>query len=135
MLLIDTNIILSAADFASPDHPRCAHLLDDRTDLTVTAPVAAESSWMIESRLGVAAEAAFVASIASGELEVIDLIHPNWQRCVELIETYNDLKLGLVNTSIVAIAERLGLTEIATLNHRDFAVVRPRHCTGFELIP
>jgi predicted nucleic acid-binding protein len=39
------------------------------------------------------------------------------------------------DASIIAIAERLDLTTIATLNHRDFAVVRPAHCDGFELIP
>jgi hypothetical protein len=36
---------------------------------------------------------------------------------------------------MIAIAERLGLTRIATLNHRDFRVVRPSHCDAFELVP
>lgn len=35
--------------------------------------------------------------------------------------------LGLVDASVVAIAERLGAIIIATLNHRDFRVVRPRN--------
>ena len=33
------------------------------------------------------------------------------------------------------VAERLGQTAIATLNHRDFRVVRPKHCEAFELLP
>ena len=48
---------------------------------------------------------------------------------------YADLGLGLVDASVVAIAERLGATTIATLNHRDFMVVRPRHIVAFELLP
>jgi predicted nucleic acid-binding protein len=32
-------------------------------------------------------------------------------------------------------AERLRTTTIATLNHRDFRVVRPRHVGAFTLIP
>ena len=90
---------------------------------------------MIESRLGPRAEAAFVTSIAAGELAVIELITTDWARCAELIDTYTDLGLGLVDASVIAIAERLRVTTIATMNHRDFAVVRPAHCDTFELIP
>lgn len=89
---------------------------------------------MIESRLGPRAEAAFVTSIATGELAVIELTPADWARCADLIETYTDPGLGLVDASVIAIAERLGVTTIATMNHRDFAVVRPSHCPVFELI-
>lgn len=40
-----------------------------------------------------------------------------------------------MDARIVAIAERLNVTTIATMNHRDFTVVRPAHCEAFELIP
>jgi hypothetical protein len=43
---------------------------------------------------------------------------------LDLVERYADLGLGLVDASIVAIAERLGADTIATLNRRDFTVVR-----------
>jgi predicted nucleic acid-binding protein len=135
VLLIDTNVLLAAADTSAPEHLRCAALLDERTDLLVTTQVAVECSWMIESRLGPSAEAAFVASIATGELERIDLTGTDWVRCAELIATYADLGLGLLDASIVAVAERLQLATIATMNHRDFTVVRPAHVDAFELIP
>jgi predicted nucleic acid-binding protein len=59
----------------------------------------------------------------------------DWRRCSELIERHDDLGLGVVDSSIVAVAERLGASTIATLNHRDFAVVRPVHVAAFELLP
>ncbi|MCI0635397.1 MAG: PIN domain-containing protein, partial [Actinobacteria bacterium] len=77
---------------------------------------------------------AFVGSIAAGELAVIDLTAEDWTRCAELIATYHDLGLGLVDASVVAVAERLGVTTIATFIVRDFRVVRPAHCDAFELI-
>ncbi|MHB2022060.1 MAG: hypothetical protein ACYCO3_01820 [Mycobacteriales bacterium] len=40
-----------------------------------------------------------------------------------------------MEASIVAVAERLNLTELATLNRRDFTVVRPRHVDAFTLLP
>lgn len=45
------------------------------------------------------------------------------------------LPLGMVDASIVAVAERLGLSTIATLNQRHFTVVRPRHVDAFTLTP
>ena len=65
----------------------------------------------------------------------MDLTLADWERCIELIDTYADLGLGLVDGSVVAVAERLGINTIATLNHRDFTVVRPAHCDVFDLIP
>jgi uncharacterized protein len=53
----------------------------------------------------------------------------------ELVESYLDLPLGIVDAAVVAIAERLALTEIATLDHRHFSVVRPRHVPAFSLLP
>ena len=59
----------------------------------------------------------------------------DWLRCSDLIETYRDLGLGLVDASLVAIAERCAQRVIATLNRPDFAVVRPDHVAAFEFIP
>jgi len=36
---------------------------------------------------------------------------------------------------VIAVAERLGVATIATLNRRDFTVVRPAHCDALTLIP
>jgi predicted nucleic acid-binding protein len=103
----------------------------------VPTPVIVESSWLIESRLGPAAEAAFLGSVVAGELIRVDLEAADWARCVELIGAYADLGLGLglVDASVVAVAERLEATAVATLNHRDFRVVRPKHVEAFDLLP
>ena len=49
-----------------------------------------------------------------------DLTANDYIRCHELIVTYVELHSGTVDASIVAIAERLGVDEIASLNGRDF---------------
>ncbi len=41
----------------------------------------------------------------------------------------------LVDTNVWIAAERLGLTEVATMNTRDFIIVRPAHVEAFELLP
>jgi hypothetical protein len=56
-------------------------------------------------------------------------------RIAELVARYRDLPLGTVDASVVAAAERLDITTIATLDRRHFGVVRPAHIATFELIP
>lgn len=135
-ILVDTGVLLGAADADDNDHDLTARFLAGTTDeLLVTVPVIAETSWQIERNLGARAEIAFLQSFTEGGLTRIDLGSGDWQRVVALIETYADLRLGLVDASVVAVAERFGISRIATLNHRDFAVVRPLHIPAFTLLP
>jgi predicted nucleic acid-binding protein len=51
------------------------------------------------------------------------------------VSGFADLRLGGTDASVIAVAERYGVTRIATLNHRHFHTVRPRHATAFTLLP
>jgi uncharacterized protein len=77
----------------------------------------------------------FLGDLAAGKL-IIEPIHPaDPLRIAELVARYHDLPLGTVDASVIAAAERLGITEIATLDRRHFSVVRPGHTPAFELLP
>ena len=56
-------------------------------------------------------------------------------RAADLMTAYADLPLGFVDASIIAMAERLGITTILTTDRRHFAVVRPAHCDRLRLVP
>ena len=53
----------------------------------------------------------------------------------DLVVTYGDLPLGTTDASVVAVAERLKVAEVATLDRRHFAVVRPSHVDALALLP
>ena len=136
-LVIDTGILLGAADASDRLHAASVDVLE-RTrpaDRVLPALIAGEAAWLIGDRLGAAAEAGFVASIAGGEFALVDLDADDWTRCAALCAQYESLRLGLQDAAVVAVAERLGIRELATHNRRDFAVVRPTHCDAFVLVP
>jgi len=135
VLLVDTGTFIAAGDRHEPHHQSCGDLLRSRTDLAVVAPVVAETAWLVEDRLGPHAEASFLRLVTSDRFDIVDLVLDDYGRCLELIETYDNLGLGFVDSSIIAVAERLGQSTLATLNHRDFAVVRRAHRDAFDLIP
>jgi predicted nucleic acid-binding protein len=97
--------------------------------------VVVEVCWLLERNFGPSIEAEFLRSVAAGVPRVEPLGSDDYFRAAQLVDQYADLRLGMVDASIVAVAERLELRTIATLNRRDFAVVRPRHTNVFDLIP
>jgi predicted nucleic acid-binding protein len=51
-----------------------------------------------------------------GELRVEHLARADLERCWELMDQYADSALGLVDASIIALAERLRITRVLTLD-------------------
>lgn len=94
-----------------------------------------EACYLIAREGGVRAEAAFLTSLAEGDLRVVELESEDWRRAAELVTRYADMPLGAVDASVVVVAERLGLTEVATIDRRHFSVVRPCHIDAFTLLP
>ncbi|MDA8401200.1 MAG: PIN domain-containing protein [Actinomycetota bacterium] len=136
MIVIDTGPLVAAANADSKDHIACATLLYEHAgNLVVPASVVVDTCWMLARLVGVTAEATLLASIADGELYVESLHAADYRRSGEVVETYTDLGLGMVNATVVAVAERIGSRQVATLDKRDFRVVRPRHVAAFELLP
>lgn len=94
-----------------------------------------EVVYLVGTRLGPDAEVRFLGDVAAGEFTVEPVAAGDWLRIAELVNQYRDLPLGSVDASVVATAERLDITQIATLDRRHFSIVRPAHAPEFELMP
>lgn len=136
MLVVDAGPLVAAASTRDRNHRRCVEFLSAAPrPLVVPALVVTEVAYFLEDRIGPPAERALAASLRAGELHVEPVEPADWDRISELVEAYADLPLGIVDASVVTACERLGQTRLATLDRRHFAVVRPRHCKAFELLP
>lgn len=135
-LIVDAGPLYAAAATRDRNHQRCVELLTTATrPLVVPELVVTEVAYLLGDRIGPHAEIAFARSLERGEILVEPVPESDWARIVQLAEQYDDLPLGIVDASIVALAERRDLTTIATLDHRHFATVRPRHVDAFILLP
>jgi predicted nucleic acid-binding protein len=136
VLLVDAGPLFAAAATHDKHHRRSIELLSgaDRP-LLVPALVLTEVSYLLSDRIGPHAELAFARAVAGGELVVEPVLDSEWERIAELTEQYLDLPLGIVDASVVALAERHEIDTIATLDHRHFATVKPRHVARFTLVP
>jgi predicted nucleic acid-binding protein len=135
-LICDTGPLYAAIDSADVDHATCARLLAESVeDLVVPAPVVVELDWLVGTRLGTAPFGEFLADVEDGGITVVDLVRSDYARVRELLGRYADLKLGFVDAAVVAVVERMGERKLATLDHRHFLTIRPRHVDALELLP
>jgi uncharacterized protein len=97
--------------------------------------VVGETAYMVGRIGGTSAEVRLLRELEASSLSLEPFEPADLGRIAELIETYADLRLGTVDASLIAVAERLGASMIATLDRRHFTVVRPRHVDAFQLVP
>jgi uncharacterized protein len=136
VIVVDTGILLAAANRDDRWHREAVEVLAaHRREMLVPAPVVVETAWLIARDLGNHAEAGFVAAAGRGEFRIVDLEPVDYQRASEILAAYADNDFGLVDACVMAIAERHQITTIATVNPRDFRIVRPAHCDAYTLIP
>lgn len=139
MILCDSGPLFAAADHTDADHHACVELFTGlqlaNRRLLVPQTVIAEVGYLLETKVGTFAEVAFLKAIADGTFEMVSLTQEDVARVAELVDRYDDLPLGTTDASVIALAERLDVDEIATLDHRHFRVVRPTHVGAFTLLP
>ena len=133
-ILVDTGILYALADADDRWHQAANAWLEDVSELLIVSVTALpEVAYLLHTRLGAAAELAFVQSLAGGELDVEDLRRADLVRSAEVMRRYPEI--GLVDASIVAMAERLKIETIATTDRRHFESIRPKHTKAFTLVP
>lgn len=132
--LFDSGVLFAALDRSDRWHARAAQLIAAcRRPPLVPVTTLAEVCYFARKMLGGAVEYAFVKDLASGAFAVQDLADDDITRATDLMATYPTI--GFVDASVAAMAERLRIDTIATLDHRHFAAIRPRHTSAFTLVP
>lgn len=135
-LVLDTSVLLAALDAADPDHGSCAALISGASEeLIVPALVLSELDYWCHERLTPEVWLTFLADVLAGSYGVQNPTHGDLERCHELQSAYADLRLGVVDASVLAVVERLEEPKLATLDNRHFATVRPRHVEALTLLP
>ncbi len=120
----DTGAVLALIDSDDRHHEPLRRAFEDAPDDWVLPwAILPEVDYIVASRLGEAVARAFRADLANGLFTVEWDGGADMPRAAELDEQYADLDLGLVDTVVMAMAERLGARAIVTLDLRDFESV------------
>lgn len=120
-VLLDTGIVYAYYDRSDSWHARARTLIEkEQRGLILPAPVIPEVDWLLGQRLGARSRLTFYQGISEGYYLVADLPRAAYPRVTELNRRFDDLELSFVDAAIVALAEALGLSRIATTDRRHF---------------
>jgi predicted nucleic acid-binding protein len=135
-MILDTGPLYASLDRSDADYAACRHLIETADEpLIVPAPVLVEVDYWIHARLHSGVLVALLDDIVSGAYRVQELLGEDYPRIRELCDRYADADIGFVDAAVFAIVERLSEPKVATLDHRHFSVIRPRHVEALKLIP
>ncbi|MEQ9398165.1 MAG: PIN domain-containing protein [Longimicrobiales bacterium] len=127
MTVADTGAVLALIDASDRYHTTLRdRFLADPGAWVLPWAVLPEVDYLVGRHLGSDVARAFRADLAAGLWTVEWDGGADLARAAELDAGYPDLELGLVDTLVMAVAERLGAEAIATLDVRDFGAVTLR---------
>ncbi len=133
--LLDTGFLLAVIDEDDDLHEACAVAM--RTEIKPLLPdvVLPELAYLILRELSYSALTKFLRAVSAGELTVVQTTSEDLERAADILDKYADSKVDFVDCVIAAMAERLKLERILTVDRRHFGLFRPKHCQYFEIVP
>jgi predicted nucleic acid-binding protein len=135
-LVLDASVVVAALDTNDKHHERCLALVEGAPDaLVVPLLTLPEVDYLLRREGRVEVWEAFVGDIEAGAYRLHAPDESELVRAAELEREYADLRLGVVDASVIVTCETLRETKVATLDRRHFSVVRPRHCNALTLLP
>jgi hypothetical protein len=128
--------LYASLDRRDAHHAGCRRLFEETIEgLVIPAPVLVEVDYWIHVRLQAGVFVALLDDIIAGAYHVEELYPGDYARVRELCDRYADADVGFVDAAVLAIVERLKEPKLATLDHRHFRVLRPRHVDALTLVP
>jgi len=135
-LLIDSGFLYALFDTDDRYHKAVTTVAETQGGAAIVPDVTLVEVMFLARRAGgTAAAIQFLEFFKQAPFELEALLKQDIDRASELMVTYADVSLDFVDTCIIAIAERLDIRRVGTIDRRDFLIVRPTHCNHLELLP
>lgn len=130
--ICDTGALIDYRVETAPDHRLFRTAIDQARARYVPGLVLAEVDYFLRDERR--AMELFMRDLARGAFTYAPPTLDQLSRAMEIDRRYSDLGLGLVDGSVVALAEGLGIRRVATRDVRHFAAVRLRDGSPLELV-
>ena len=133
--IIDTGPLVAVLNRSDDYHAECSRLIRALDcPFYTTMAVLTEVMYLLWRRVGWVAQEAMWRMILRGDLLVEHPSPAELVRISEMMGKYNDRPMDFADASLVALAERLSLDRIFTVDQHDFSVYRLHGKKPFTII-
>ena len=125
IVIADTGFIVALTNLSDPKHEIVKKCYFNYKTILIPQTVFAEVAYLIGRESGVKTVANFLRGLSKSHFSVIPITSEDILRTADIIEQYSDSRIDFVDATVMAIAKRLNITTILTLDQRDFNLYRP----------
>lgn len=133
--IADTSFVVAVALSTEKMHKVCVAIYRQQGIIYLPQTTLAEVMYLITREVGNTVAAQFILSLPATKYRIEPLLDEDIQRSGEIVATYADSRVDFVDATIIAVAERRKITDILTLDYRDFSIVRPKHSVHLTILP
>lgn len=133
--IADTGFVLAVVVATDKRHAECLAVYRKQKVIYLPQSTLAEVAYLLTRNGGNEATAYFLHGLPRTKYQLVPLEAVDIVRTAQLLLQYADTRVDFVDITIAAVAERLNITRILTIDQRDFRLLKPVHCPYFEILP
>ena len=135
-ILVDSSWLIALHDKDSDAYEEISEFSKHfHGSLVVPQVVLTEVVYLVKRETGISGTAQFLQQFNDSHPYLQDITVPDLRRVKEIIQQYATARLDFVDCCIMALSERLNITQVGTLDKRDFSIFRPNHVSHLEILP
>ena len=135
-VLIDSSFLFALINQQDAYHDACVWVArNNNFDKRLLVTVIPETCYLLHKWLGHQVMRSFVDNLRDPIWMIEQVTQQDFVRVGEILKQYADARLDLVDATLVAVAERMNIDTVLTLDRRDFYIIRPLHIDHFTVLP
>jgi hypothetical protein len=120
-IVLDTGPLVALFRRSDKHHGRVIRYLTENPCMLLTTWHVVTEAWHL---LAPPAQIDMMRWITAGGAAILEIGSADAKRLTALLEKYRDRPMDIADASLVVVAERIGITEILTIDRSDFDVYR-----------
>lgn len=134
-MICDTSGLITALTAGQQYHEECLAALNDADHLVLSPLTLCEVDYLMTSRQGSDASTRLLQRLNGPDYELAPFEPSDFALAIDVMKTYDDLQIGLVDASLVVLSKRYRTDEILTLDQQHFRAIRSLSGRPFKLLP
>jgi predicted nucleic acid-binding protein len=135
-ILVDSSFLIALYDKEADVYEAIVEIAElYRSRFLIPQVVLTEAVYLMKRESGIRGAVRFLEEFNRSEPALQEVTVPDLRRVKEIMQQYASANLDFVDSCILALAERLKVTQVCTFDRRDFTIFRPKHVSHLEILP
>jgi uncharacterized protein len=135
-ILIDTSFLYAVYNSADKNHAQAMQFMTSTKEIPLIPEVILpEVTFLFLRDIGHHAVSQFLGKFAETGVQLQSISMVDVKRAQAIMMSYPAARFDFVDSCIMALTERLDVTQVCTFDRRDFTIFRPKHCQYLDLLP